>query len=61
MRWVSIPLKSGHWFNSPVALNRAPAVGLNPFEIRALVQYGYWQTGRRAKRLNPFEIRALVQ
>ena len=39
----------------------ATATGLNPFEIRALVQLVARRNSRVAQRLNPFEIRALVQ
>ena len=36
---VSIPLKSGHWFNGKRIGPIKPVLRLNPFEIRALVQY----------------------
>ena len=35
---VSIPLKSGHWFNKHHCGMHTCTMGLNPFEIRALVQ-----------------------
>ena len=35
---VSIPLKSGHWFNDDHAERWGCRMRLNPFEIRALVQ-----------------------
>ena len=35
---VSIPLNSGHRFNSSVLPTHATQVGLNPFEFRASIQ-----------------------